>query len=115
MRMVVDQSAGRPYCMRNFDARLSRMKSSSRILILVVLVIVAVGVITFLNRLQKGRGELVKEIKRTRTPVHTLVLTPADLTEEVTHTGALQANRDVVLTPEVAGKVTRVHLELGDR
>ncbi len=101
--------------MRNVDPLLRRMKSSTRILILVVLVVVAVGAITFFNRLEKGRGELVKEIKRTRTPVHTAVLAPADLSEEVTHTGALRANRDVMLTPEVAGKVTRVARQLGDR
>ena len=91
------------------------MKSSSRILILVVLVVVVVGVVTFLNRLEKGRGELVKEVTRTRSPVHTLVASPTTLSEIVTHTGALQANRDVVLTPEVAGKVIRTHKELGDR
>ena len=91
------------------------MKSSTPILILVVLLVLAVGVVTFLNRLEKGRGELVKELRRTRSPVHTVMVRPADLSEIVTHTGALQANRDVVLTPEVAGKVTRVHLELGDR
>ena len=80
-----------------------------------VLVVVVVGVVTFLNRLEKGRGELVKEVTRTRSPVHTLVASPTTLSEIVTHTGALQANRDVVLTPEVAGKVIRTHKELGDR
>lgn len=46
------------------------MKSSSRILILVALVVLVVGVVTFLNRLEKGRGELVNTVKRTRSPVH---------------------------------------------
>lgn len=90
------------------------MKSSSKILIVIVLVVIAVGVVTFLNRLQRGRGELVKAVKRSRTPVHTLVLRPLDLAETVSHTGTLQADQDVLLTPEVAGKVIRVHKRLGD-
>jgi len=91
------------------------MRSSLRIVIGAVLVALVIGGVTFYNRIKTSGGELVKTIKRERSPVRTEVLRPRDLTETVVHTGALAAQRDVTLTAEVVGKVIKKRLDLGDR
>lgn len=90
------------------------MKTGTRALLVIVAILVAIGGITFLNRMKSGEGELVQAVTRTRSPVRVLEVRAADLDETISHTDALEASRDVVLTAEVAGKVVRLHKDLGD-
>lgn len=91
------------------------MKSTSKILIGLAVVAVGIGVVTFLNRLQKTNKELVREVKRTTTPVRIQVVQPATLTETIGYTGTVRGLHDVFLTAEVAGKVLRVLKDLGQQ
>jgi RND family efflux transporter MFP subunit len=76
--------------------------------------VIAVGVVTYLNRAPSSGAGLVQEVERSRRPVQITVVEPASLTESLEHTGVLEAYRDVVLTAEVAGKVQKIHKDLGD-
>lgn len=91
------------------------MKSGNRLVLGIVVVVLAIGVVTFLNRLKGPRGDLVKEVKLDHTPVQVRAVRRDTLTETITHTGSLKARRDVILTAEVAGKVQRKVKDLGDR
>jgi len=91
------------------------MKSGTRALLVIVGILVAIGAITFFNRMRAGDTGLVQAVKRTRSPVRVMVVKAADLNETISHTDALEAARDVRLTAEVAGKVVRLNKDLGDR
>jgi len=84
--------------------------------LIILLILVAIGVVTYFNRTkQVSEVGLVKEVKRTRSPVTVEVARAEDLAETISHTDAVAAARDVYLTAEVAGKVTKLHKDLGDR
>lgn len=91
------------------------MKSGTKVVLVVVLLVAVVGGVTFYNRLKSSGGELVKKVKRASSPVQVVAPRPEDLVETVIYTGTLRAERDVILTPEVGGKIVRVSRELGDR
>ena len=86
------------------------------IIVTIVLVTVAGigGTITYLNRAPERSDDLVHEVERTRYPVRTITLTPSTVSEKLTRTGVLQANTDVVLTSEVAGRIVKINKALGD-
>ena len=90
------------------------MKTGTRALLVIVAILVAIGVITFVNRMKSSDGELVQAVERTRSPVRVVVAVAANVDETISHTDALEATRDVLLTAEVAGKVVRLHKDLGD-
>lgn len=91
------------------------MKSGTRALLVIVGILVAIGAITFFNRMRAGDSGLVQAVKRTRSPVRVVQVKAADLIETISHTDALEAAHDVLLTAEVAGKVVRLNKDLGDR
>ena len=92
------------------------MKTGTRALLIIVVIVLAVGLITFFNRMKGGGGgELVKEVKRSRSPVTVQISRVMDLAETINHTDTVQAAKDVTLTAEVAGKVVKIHKDLGDR
>jgi membrane fusion protein (multidrug efflux system) len=86
-----------------------------RVVLIVVAVIAAISVVTYLNRSRESQGELVSKVKRSAQPVRTQLVAPCTLDETVTHTGTLAAVRDVTLSAEVSGKVLRKVKDLGDR
>ena len=83
-------------------------------MLVIVAILVAIGGITFVNRMKSGGGELVQAVERTRSPVRVVVAAAGDEDETISHTDALEAAHDVMLTAEVAGKVVRLHKDLGD-
>lgn len=91
------------------------MTTGTRVLLVVLGLAVVVGGITFVNRTDKGEQGLVRKVKRAKSPVRVEVARPADMVETVSHTDALQAARDVMITAEVGGKVLSVAMDLGDR
>ncbi len=86
------------------------------LIVTIVLVVVAGigGTITYLNRAPERSDELVHEVDRARYPVRTMTVTPGTVSEKLERTGVLQANKDVVLTAEVAGRIVKVNKALGD-
>lgn len=90
------------------------MKTSTKIIGGVVALVIVVGVVTYLNRTQSSGAGLVSDIELTERPVQTMAVEPRRLVETIAHTSTLEANRDVILAAEVAGKVQKVHKDLGD-
>lgn len=82
---------------------------------LVLAILVFVGIMTYLNRADQSGRVLVREITSSTHPVQTVVVTPLDLVERLSSTGVLQAERDVIISSEVAGKVEKVFRKLGDK
>jgi membrane fusion protein (multidrug efflux system) len=74
-----------------------------------------IGAYTYMNRVQPSAVEMVAAVEQERQPVKTAVVAPRDVVERLTSTGVLKAERDVVLSAEVAGKVKKIFKELGDR
>jgi RND family efflux transporter MFP subunit len=90
------------------------MNTSTKYFLAVLAAAIAIGGITFLNRADNGNGKLVNKVDRSIRPIETTVATPTTLEETIERTGVLEPARDVQLTSEVAGKVRRVHRDLGD-
>lgn len=90
------------------------MKRSIVIVAGLVAFVVGIGAVTYLNRVRSSGAALVSEVDRTRRPVQVEAVEPRRMTEWLKHTGPLEASRDVVLTAEVAGKVLKIHKDLGD-
>lgn len=94
------------------------MRGRNTVIVVVIaalLVLVFMGILTYANRPEQPNGGLVREVVASRHPVQTVVVSPLDLVETLDSTGVLQAEQDVVVTSEVAGKVERVYRKLGDR
>ncbi|MBW2523432.1 MAG: efflux RND transporter periplasmic adaptor subunit, partial [Deltaproteobacteria bacterium] len=91
------------------------MKSTTKILVGVFAAIAIVGIVTYLNRVSSSGAGLVSDVELGSRPVEVEPVEPRRLVETLVQTGTLQANRDVVLSAEVAGKVQKVHRDLGDR
>jgi RND family efflux transporter MFP subunit len=93
-------------------------KSKAKIVGFITVLVVVLGaaaVLTYMNRAPVSDGTLVSAVESDRRPVKTLVVRPVAMVERLTSTGVLRARRDVVLTAEVAGEVIKVHKDLGDR
>ncbi len=90
-------------------------KTTLKVLAGVAVAVLLIGVVTYLNRASRSNMGLVNEVERAQKPVQIAVVQSATLTETIERTGVLEAQQDVVLTAEVAGKVRQVHRDLGDR
>lgn len=74
-----------------------------------------IGAYTYFNRIQPSGVEMIAAVEQERLPVRVLSVQPRSFVERLRSTGVLKADRDVVLSSEVAGKVKKVLKELGDR
>ncbi|MBW2609995.1 MAG: efflux RND transporter periplasmic adaptor subunit [Deltaproteobacteria bacterium] len=91
------------------------MSTGIKIFLLFGIIVAIVAIITYSNRTQAPSTELVNEVKREHHPVHTVIVQPATLTQNLERTGVLQANLDVIITAEVGGRIKNVFKDLGDR
>ncbi|MCP4677003.1 MAG: efflux RND transporter periplasmic adaptor subunit [Deltaproteobacteria bacterium] len=75
----------------------------------------AIAFLTYKNREPIPEGGLIQEVARTTHPVRTERVQPELLVERLISTGVLKAERDIVLSSEVMGRVKKVFKSLGDR
>lgn len=83
-------------------------------LLILILIFAGIGAATWFNRTQRSENGLITEVETNEQPVQVIIVKPTDLTETIETTGTLRANRDVVITSEVAGKVQKSYKELGE-
>jgi membrane fusion protein (multidrug efflux system) len=92
------------------------MKRSAKIVIaVIVLALVGIGTLTYRNRESVVSTELISEVIIQKRPVQTVVLAPQTLQEKLFATGVLGAEQDVIMQSEVAGRVKKVHKQLGEK
>jgi RND family efflux transporter MFP subunit len=92
------------------------MKRSVKIVIaIIVLALVGIGIATYRNRGSVVSTEEISKVIIEKPPVQTVVLSPQTLVEKLFATGVLGAEQDVVIQSEVAGRVKKVHKQLGDK
>jgi membrane fusion protein (multidrug efflux system) len=121
-RQASEQAAEFLQIVKNFAREQHRleprtMKPSTKFAIVAALfatAVVAVGVVTFLNRATQTSGVLVSEVTQSSRPVQTLTVVPRRFDETFDSSGVLRAKRDVTLMAEVMGSARTVHRDLGD-
>ncbi len=89
-----------------------------KVTFVILLLLAGLGAIAFLtyqNREPIPNSGLVQEVARTSHPVQTTRVQPELLVERLVSTGVLKAERDVILSSEVMGRVKKVFKSLGDR
>jgi RND family efflux transporter MFP subunit len=92
------------------------MKRSAKIVIaIIVLALVGIGVATYRNRGSVVSTEEISKVLIEKPPVQTVVLFPQTLVENLFATGVLNAEQDVVIHSEVAGRVKKVLKQLGEK
>jgi RND family efflux transporter MFP subunit len=92
------------------------MKRSAKIVIgIIVLALLGIGILTYRNRGSLVSTEEVSKVVIQKRPVQTVVLAPQTLQEQLFATGVLGAKQDVVMQSEVAGRVKKVHKQLGEK
>ena len=90
------------------------LKSSTRVVIGVGVILLVVATITYLNRHQDGGADPVSVVTAAQRPVTVIRVEAKPLVESITHSGELRAQEDVVLTAEVPARVSATPKGFGD-
>ena len=80
------------------------------ILILGIAVLLLVKFLFLSKPVEPAKSNIVQA-----SPTSVYVIQTAELNQEITSTGTLYANEEVVLCPEVAGKITAINFQEGER
>lgn len=91
------------------------MKFGFKIIIILILVLGAIAIITYMNRAGAGNTtETVKTVEREQHPVQIEIVSPQTLLDTLNKTGVMAANQDVILTAQVGGRIVKLNKEMGD-
>lgn len=92
------------------------MKNNKSTLLLMTLL--AVNLILFLT-LSCGKSGQTQKTSSTafsaQAPVKVYKVEPRRISEWITYTGTLEAQREITITPEIAGKIARIYVDEGDK
>ena len=92
------------------------MSRSAKIVIAVIVAsLIGIGYATYRNRSSVVSTQEISEVIIERRPVQTVVVAPQNLEEKLFASGVLGAEQDVVMQSEVAGRVKKVHKQLGEK
>ncbi len=70
--------------------------------------------LSLLSCQKTGQNEEVLENRSVATPVKVFVVKRANISENLHNTGLIQAWKEITITPDIGGKIDKIHVEEGD-
>ncbi len=71
-------------------------------------------VLSLMSCQKTGRNEEVLEDRSVATPVKVFAVKRAEISEQLFNTGLIQAWKEITITPDIGGKIDKIHVEEGD-
>ena len=99
-------------CLKTAEAREMRRNKMRKIS--GVRIIVMCLLLSLLSCQKTDQNEEVLEESSAATPVKIFVVKRAEISERLFNTGLIQAWKEITITPDIGGKIDKIHVEEGD-